>query len=96
MSAPEASNGRINVSEDKLRAILAEFKLDLLTELQKYATTLSLSELAQGVSKLEARVGQLELSNAAHGGARDYSRFIWPLAVSVALVIAAILPVVFR
>lgn len=56
----DQSNGRINVSEDKLRAILAEFKLELFGELRNYATQESLDALAVTVSALTGRMQTFE------------------------------------
>lgn len=53
---------RISVSEDTMRRILAEFKLDLFTELQKYATTAV-------VDALTTRIGVLERDGSI--GTRD-------------------------
>jgi len=49
----EGSNGRISVSEDKLRSMFYEFKLELLAELKNYATTASVDALDGRVKVLE-------------------------------------------
>lgn len=59
MSSPDSST-RISVSEDRLRALLAEFKLDLFGELRKYATQASLDALASTVAATTGRVQTLE------------------------------------
>jgi len=50
MSSPE-SGGRISVSEDKLRLLFAEFKLELVKELSAYATVVALDEFKRDVGK---------------------------------------------
>lgn len=59
MTTPDGGggNGRINVSEDKLRALFAEFKLQLLDELKNYVS-------ATAFNALEARVKVVELWQA--------------------------------
>jgi hypothetical protein len=50
-------NGRLSVSEDKLRAILSDFRLELVKDMEKLATTAALD-------MLDARVKVLELWQA--------------------------------
>ena len=40
----DPGNGRISVSEDKLRLLFAEFKLELVKELSAYATVAALEQ----------------------------------------------------
>ena len=84
-------NGRINVSEDKLRAILAEFKLSLLDELKEYASIVAFNAL-------EARVKTLELWQAGVVGSTSTRRQIslgalaWAaLAVSALTALATVI-----
>lgn len=46
-------NGRITVSEDALRRILAEFKLELLSELKNYVSTVAFEALKAEVKELQ-------------------------------------------
>lgn len=63
MAAEEQSgNGRINVSEDRLRLVISEFRNDLLEEIRKHASV-------QVVEALEQRVKALELWQAATAAA---------------------------
>lgn len=63
MSAND-SNGRINVSEDRLRAVLAEFKLDLFNALtdrfDRKADLVHLVDARKDLIALERRVSALE------------------------------------
>lgn len=83
MASEEPSgNGRISVSEDRLRLVIAEFKNEILREVKQFAT-------ASALEALEARVKALELWQAANA-AQDRARkgissaaFAWmTLAVS--------------
>lgn len=57
--------GRISVSEDTLRRLLAEFKLELLGVLETYARAESVAMLAERVERLErAEVRLTELASA--------------------------------
>jgi hypothetical protein len=44
-------NTRISVSEDKLRLLFAEFKLELVKELSAYATIVAFEQFKEEVSK---------------------------------------------
>ena len=63
MSAND-SNGRINVSEDRLRAVLAEFELRLITGLstrfEAKADLIHLTDARKQIHDLEERVAKLE------------------------------------
>ena len=70
---PETGDPRVVVvSEDKLRGLFAEFKLDLFTELQKYATLVALQAVEHRLDDLREqiaeRVGKLELWRANREG----------------------------
>jgi hypothetical protein len=60
----ENTNGRINVSEDRLRAVLAEFKLDLISNLsdrfERKADVMQLTDARKELISLEKRVSSLE------------------------------------
>lgn len=47
------ANPRITVSEETLRAVLAEFKLDLLAELKNYVGTAAFSALETQVREIQ-------------------------------------------
>jgi hypothetical protein len=68
----------LHVSEDRFRAIFAEFKLELFRELDKYATIASLDSL-------EKRVSLLELWQAGRTTLGDWQRWFIG-AVLVALI----------
>lgn len=78
----------LQVSEDKLRALFAEFKLDLLRELEKYATLASLNQLEQ-------RVHTLELWKAGRSSVGEWQRWVIPVAISVAVVVVAVVAVFY-
>jgi len=63
MSSPEA--GRISVSEDKLRLLFAEFKLELVKELSAYATVVALEQFKQDVGKRLRAVEDYQTSSVA-------------------------------
>ena len=50
-------NGRLSVSEERIKLLLADFKLELVKEFEKFATTAALE-------MLDARVKVLELWQA--------------------------------
>ena len=52
-----SDNGRLSVSEEKIKLLLADFKLELVKEFEKFATTAALE-------MLDARVKVLELWQA--------------------------------
>lgn len=61
MSAQAPESSRISISEEKLRAIMAEFKLELVEEFAKKASQALVIEI-------DRRVYALELWKAAIGG----------------------------
>ena len=86
---------RISVSEDKLRSMFAEFKLDLFTELQKYATLVALSAVEHRLDDLrlhnEQRIAKLELWRAAEeAGENQGRRFSAGVVAWAAVAIAAL------
>lgn len=84
MEASGGGNGRISVSEDTLRRILAEFKLDLLNELKNYVSS-------EAFSALEGRVKTLELWQASViGGLAERSRISKGTLAWAALAVAAL------
>lgn len=66
MDAP----ARIQVSEERLRQLFAEFKLELFRELEKYAT-------AREVESLDQRVKTLELWQANQTGGTSERKTFW-------------------
>lgn len=53
MTETPSNNSRISVSEDRLRLLFAEFKLDLLQQLSQYATTSAVEKQSERIRKLE-------------------------------------------
>lgn len=53
MADSTPNNSRISVSEDRLRLLFAEFKLDLLQQLSQYATTAAVEKQAERIRALE-------------------------------------------
>lgn len=72
MAEDTPGNGRITVSEDRLRLIVSEFKNEILEEMRKHATT-------QALEALEKRVKSLELWQAAVAG-KDSAKKIFTSA----------------
>lgn len=76
------SGGRISVSEDKLKAVLSDFKLELVAEFDKFATKAALE-------MLDARVKLLELWQAGVIGERRERAGLSERALSlIALLVA--------
>lgn len=86
----ETSNGRISVSEEKLRLMLADFKLELFKELSKYATTDALKTataiLSHDISELARRQTVVELWRAAQEGSDQQGRRVSGAVVAWAAV----------
>jgi len=59
------SGGRISVSEDKLRLLFAEFKLELVKELSAYATIVALDEFKKDVYKRLRDVEDYQIGSMA-------------------------------
>jgi hypothetical protein len=53
MTDSTPNNSRISVSEDRLRLLFAEFKLDLLQQLSQYATTAAVEKQSERIRALE-------------------------------------------
>ena len=53
MTETPSNNSRISVSEDRLRLLFAEFKLDLLQQLSQYATTAAVEKQSERIRALE-------------------------------------------
>jgi hypothetical protein len=70
MSGGLESGGRISVSEDKLRLLFAEFKLELVKELAAYATVVVFEgfkkEVTESVGSLNARLRIVEDSQVGN------------------------------
>ena len=64
MSSEGSNGGRISVSEDKLRLLFAEFKLELLKELNAYATIVAVEkwqgEITGTLTDLSRRLRKVE------------------------------------
>lgn len=79
-----ANEPRITVSEDKIRALFAEFKLDLLAELKDYVSLVAFQAL-------ESRVKTLELWQASViGGVAERRRFSSATLAWAAVAVAAL------
>jgi hypothetical protein len=59
------NGGRISVSEDKLRLLFAEFKLELVKELSAYATIVALEQFKQEISGRLRAVEDYQIGSAA-------------------------------
>lgn len=85
MAVDEASgNGRISVSEDRLRLVISEFKNEILDEMRKHATT-------QALEALEQRVKALELWQAAVAGKDSAKKVLSSAAFAWATLVVALL-----
>ena len=73
-------DSRISVSEDKLRSMFAELKLDLFTKLQEYATIVALNAVEKRLDDLrthnEERIQSLERWRASQDGSAGEKRRI--------------------
>ena len=91
-----AEPGRITVSEDRLRLVLAEFKLELVKELERFVSR-------SDHESLDNRVKTLEIWRATVSGGEqerrvwiDSRRFVYGLAVTaVAGLLAAVATLVW-
>ena len=76
----EPTNGRISVSEDKLRLLFAEFKLDLVKELAAYATVTSLEmfkkEVTDALNSLSVRMRVLEDDQTGEAAVSRYKKIL--------------------
>lgn len=93
------SDRRISVSEDRMRLLLAEFKVDLMRELANYATIAALAAVEHRLDDLrtanEQRIAKLELWRASEEGGETQGRRIsaslvaW-VGIGIAVVTVAI------
>lgn len=95
MSAQEPQQtSRISVSEEKLRAILAEFKLELAEEFAKKApletVELLRRHMEELVNALSSRLLQIELWRAAREGANREKRDLNGRQLAWAALVAAL------
>lgn len=81
MSETPSNNSRISVSEDRLRLLFAEFKLDLLNQLNQYATKESLEKQSERIRKIE----DIITGNVAVSKAQKYA---------IGLAIAIFIPII--
>jgi len=88
----EPTNGRISVSEDRLRLLFAEFKLDLVKELSAYATVAALERWQEQVSKnFEDISGRLRVIEDSQTGSSAVSRYQrWALGLAAVITSGAI------
>jgi hypothetical protein len=89
----ENSNGRISISEDRLRAMFSEFKLELVKEFEKFATIAAFE-------MLDTRVKVLELWQAGIIGVakerNDVSRRTIAWAGLIVALLGAIAALIFQ
>lgn len=78
------TNSRLTVSEDRIRALLAEFRLDLVNEFEKFATNAAME-------MLDARVKILELWQANIVGQTTNQRRVSDRALAWAALTAALI-----
>jgi hypothetical protein len=86
------SNNRISVSEDRLRLLFAEFKLDLVKELGAYATVAALerwqAEVRDALTSLGDRVRKVEDAQTGSSAVSKYQR--WALGLAAVITSSAI------
>ena len=89
----DGSNGRLSISEEKIKLLLADFKLELVKEFEKFATTAALE-------MLDARVKVLELWQAGIVGVarerNDVSRRTVAWAAVVVALFGAIAALIYQ
>lgn len=89
MSEP---SGRISVSEDRLRLLFAEFKLDLVKELNAYATVASLekwqNEVRESLQDIGKRLRDVEDNQTGTTAVSKYQR--WGLGIAAVITSSAV------
>ena len=85
----------LTVSEEKLRTMFLEFKLELFTELAKYATAASLTDMAKHLEQRADdnahRIALLELWKAgSQGSVNARQKFSTALVAWVGIAVAAV------
>lgn len=92
MSSNQPENGRITVSEDKLRAVIAEFELRLKsfidTKLEHKVDLVMLNHLRKDFVKLEARVDEDVTALQARVNVLERWRYALAMLATTALVVA--------
>jgi hypothetical protein len=95
MGSDGNGSSRISVSEDKLRAVLAEFKLELFQDLRSYATQVAVDSLGTAmhaaVEGLGLRVGAVEKQMAQMQGGEDKGRQVSATVLAWAAILVAVL-----
>ena len=92
----DPNNSRISVSEDKLRLLFAEFKLELVKELSSYATTAAVEkwkdEVARQISEIGGRLRKVEDAQTGSLAVSGTTKWVIGLAVLfISSVIGALL-----
>jgi hypothetical protein len=84
--------GRISVSEDRLRLLFAEFKLDLVKELNAYATVAALEkwqdEVRKSLDNIGGRLRKVEDNQTGSTAISKYQR--WALGIAAVITSSAI------
>lgn len=88
----EQSNSRISVSEDRLRLLFAEFKLDLVKELNAYATVAAVekwqNEVRNSLEGFGSRLRVVEDNQTGSTAITKYQR--WALGLAAVITSGAI------
>ena len=75
------TNSRISVSEDKLKLLFAEFKLELVKEMNAFARTADVEKWKEGV---ELRLRKVEDSQTGSSAVGRYKLVLAGFAVTIA------------
>lgn len=89
MSSEGVNGGRISVSEDKLRLLFAEFKLELLKEMSGYALVADVGKWREEMDKRVRMVEDNQISVSAVG--RFQRLIVLPIGIAVFTAAVAII-----